>query len=245
MARPRSHSGVLFPKLYFDVEPDEEEIRTDLLLLERKMGDYDLPLQHSKQIIIGDVNEAFLKEKDPLGTTWQRLSDRAAKVPRDGILRRRQTNARMYRAMINRYNYGVNKQGVYLNQSRIPEYFVYHQQDAEGTGGTKVVKVNKAQFLRDVAEEKLRLGKTRIYEGKHNRGQLIEQEAAKNIADKYKSKVEGLYGAGGKVPQRRFLGPSKPAQDKMVETFDDWAKDVIIIYKRGKNVISRSRPGLK
>lgn len=251
MARPRSHAGVLFPKLYFDMEPDEEEVRRDILLLKKKMGDYTLPLQYSKQIMIGDVTLAFTKQKDPVtGEPWRELSARAIKDrqkhgypgPRP-ILRR---STRMYRALINRYNWGVTKEGVYLNQSRLPRneegqsYFVFHQQD--DSSGTQVDETSAA-FKNAATKRFVELSKTRAYEGQPNRGMLLAAEAKKQTRTKLLLGDENLQ--LGNIPRRRMVGPSPDAERQIVEVFDKWAKDVIIIYKRGRNIIVSSRRGMK
>lgn len=245
MARPPAPGGISFPKLYFDVEPDEEEIRTDLMLLSKKMGDYKLPLLRSKTIIIGDVKEAFETETDPRdGKRWDALSLRASKVPRYGKLQRKKTNRRMYRAMISRNNYGVSKEGVFLNQSRIPEYFVYHQQD-EGGSAAPVVTVPKAVRAKMVQREFIALVNRGAYKGKSDRVARLKEDAYATADAKISAGVEGSMAGTGLVPQRRFIGPSPGATNEIKDTFDLWAKDVIIIYKRGKNYIASTRRGLK
>lgn len=228
MARPRSHSGVLFPKIFMDIEPDEEEIRLDLLLLKQRIGDYNKPLQYSKQIIIGDVRRAFLTETDPVtGQKWQALSYRALQVPREGILRRLETGSRLYRSMVNRFNYGVTKQGVYLNQARIPFYAAYHQQDENARGGG-VTRISREAVIKEIK----RLHGLGFARGEPTR---LKQQAVENV------KSEALFDRGGKgeIPQRRFLGPSQDAQNKMVGVFEEWAREAIIIYKRGNILVKR------
>ena len=251
MARPRSISGINFPATHVVVDPTPEQIRQDLMLLEHKMGDYNLPLQRSKQIIIGSVAGAFVKEKDPLGTKWPRLSPSAERVPRMGMLRRRKTNAKLFRDMTNRYNYGVSKEGVYLNTSRVVHYMPYHQQD-DKEGGTDIVKIDRGKFNAAVNQRIVQLFQTRRYEGygKVERLKLLQQDAREEVArDMRKRAGTGatFIGATGlsRIPQRRFLGIDKPSQDQIRDTMDLWAKDVIIIYKRGKNIIQAPKRGLK
>jgi hypothetical protein len=267
VARIRTPRGAMpeisYPKLYFDMEPDEEEVRHDILLLRKKMGDYNLPLQYSKQIIIGDVKKAFLAEKDPRGPKWPALSARAAKVPRFGKLRRMQTNARMYRALINRYNWGVTNEGVYLNVARLPRnedgqiYFPLHQQDDStgGASGSGILKVNREKLLGDIAGRLVELQKTRRYEGQPDRIERLKQDAAYDVQKRYTKEAEdrkeelGLAEeGGGKIPRRRMVGPSVEAEKKIEDVFDAWAKDVITIYKRGGRggvVVMAPRRGLK
>src|SRR5215510_6664013 len=104
----RQATSVNFPRLYFDIEPDEEEIRSDMLLLERNIKDYAKPLQYSKRLIVDDVKETFRLERDPeTGTRWAQLSLSALRVPRYGMLQRRSTNRKMYRAVTSSRTYGV------------------------------------------------------------------------------------------------------------------------------------------
>lgn len=240
MARARrgpSHAGVEFPRVAIIQNPTAEQVRRDIILLQEQIGDYNKPLQHSKQVIIGDVRRAFLTETDPVeGRKWPQLSISAARVPRFGILRRQQTNAKLYRAMVNRFNYGVTKEGVYLNNARIPRYAVYHQQD-ESTG-TGVPRISKEA----VRVEMLRIHRSGFAKGQPDRAKIIARTAVENVAQEAREKLRDQ--GGSRIPQRRFLGPSQPAQNMMVETFDQWAKEAIIIYKRGNALVKARRPGL-
>lgn len=228
MARQRSHAGVLFPRVFLEVEPDPDEIRLDLLLLKQKIGDYNKPLKYSKQIIIDDVKEAFESETDPVtGKKWPELSTRALREPRFGILRRVKTNAKLYRAMINRFNYGVTKEGVYLNQSKIPFYAAYHQQD-DSSGAPKIGR----QALVAEMQRLIKAGVGKTLRTKEERVKEVHAVAMRNLESTANE---------GQIPQRRFIGPSPYAQKLMVGTFDAWAKDAIIIYKRGNTMVKRRR----
>lgn len=268
MARVRTPRGgpvnLLWPKTVFDVEPDEDQIRQDILLLQKKMGDYHLPLQYSKQIIIGDIKKAFLAEKDPRGPAWEKLSDRAKQVPRYGILRRMVSgsNARMYNNLKNRFNWGVTDEGVYLNQSRLPRneegeiYFPYHQQDdaSAQASGSGVIKLPKAKLHGMIQARKNQLAQTRIYEGRADRDKQLTAKAAYDVSVKlHKEDADrreklGLADGMGKLPRRRMIGPSPEAEKQIVKVFDAWAKDVITIYKRGGPhgvVVMSPRRGVK
>ena len=227
---PPQSAAISFPRVTFIMDPTPNQVRRDVLLLEEKIKNYTKPLQYSKQIIIGDVRRAFLTETDPVeGTHWPALSDRAARVPREGMLRRVETNARLYRAMVNRFNYGVTRQGVYLNQARVPFYAVYHQQDdrlqsrisreAVVAEAKRLVKVG---FRKDVKNQEQRLKE-------------IKQQALENV------RSEAEFEKGRRIPRRRFIGPSETAQAQMFRVFDEWAREAIIIYKRGNILVRRAR----
>lgn len=229
MARPRTPSA-LFPGVFFDMDPDPEDVRRDILLLQQRIQNHTKPLQYAKQIIVGDVRRAFLTETDPIeGDAWPALSERASRVPRSGILR---VTGSLYRNMVNRNNYGVTREGVYLNQSRIPFYAAFHQQDdsaalrGEGMSREKVM----AEFKRLVGR-----GFRADVTNKHQRAKEVLAQAKINV------KADMQFEGGGGIPRRRFIGPSPEAQKKIVTVFDEWAREAIIIYKRGNILVRRAR----
>lgn len=229
MARPRTPSA-LFPGVFFDMDPDPEDVRRDILLLQQRIQNHTKPLQYAKQIIVGDVRRAFLTETDPIeGDAWPALSERASRVPRSGILR---VTGSLYRNMVNRNNYGVTREGVYLNQSRIPFYAAFHQQDdstalrGEGMSREKVM----AEFKRLVGR-----GFRADVTNKHQRAKEVLEQAKINV------KADMQFEGGGGIPRRRFIGPSPEAQKKIVTVFDEWAREAIIIYKRGNILVRRAR----
>jgi hypothetical protein len=228
-ARP---SGVQFPVVVFDMEPDEEEFRLDMMLFAQNVSDYSKPLRYSKQIIIEDTKKTFRLERDPeTGDKWKPLSDRALRVPRYGILQRRSTRRFMYRSVTNKNHYGISKAGVWFNQSKLPEYAVYHQQDEKAAGGRAVT------LTKGAIEQRAR--SIQAYEQKHKlrptSGKGLVTRAIRELREEA---TEGT----GEIPQRRFLGVSKLAQRDLIGTFDAWAKDAIIIYKRGSSLVSARRP---
>ena len=263
MARPRSHAGVGFPSTNFVMDPTPEQLRQDLLLLEHKMGDYRKPLQFSKLLIIGSVTKAFTTETDPVdGKKWPELSERAESVARYGKLRRVKTSARMYRIVTNPQNWGVTKEGVFLNASRMPEYFVYHQQDDRKTsGGTDVLKLTKPQIAKLQATIQSRtkqlLQGSRMYEGlppaareASMRAHVARQESGKLRKEAgLGSEYVGAGTGAGEIPQRRFIGVDGATVEEIRRVMDKWARDVIIIYKRGGtksvNLTMAHRPGMK
>ena len=229
MPRRRSAGSANFPRVFFDMEPDAEELRHDLLLLERQISDYDAPLQYSKRLIIEDVKETFRIERDPVtGRNWPALSERAEREPHIGILRRRRTNAKMYRAAVAKNNYGVTKQGVFFNQSRLPNYAAVHQQD--DTSGTPKINMNvsKAELINEISR--------RRKAGYKERGPSEIKAAAKHILDNRRIDAEG-----GGVPQRRFMGVSPYTQNLIIGTMNQWAEDAIIIYRRQGLTVKRRR----
>lgn len=235
---PRAPASVVFPRFVFDIEPDEEEIRKDLMLFQGNIKDYRKPLQYSKQVIIADTNAAFIGETDPItGRKWDALSDRALRVPRYGILRRRETGARLHRAMINRNNYGVSSEGIWLHQERIPEYAGIHQQDDSVIGSQKIT-VSKEEIVAQ-AMVRIKGGARRFYSD----AEILEESRRKVYEDKRNALIDANKGgkAPGTIPQRRFLGPSPAAVKRIEGTFDEWAKDAIIIYKRGTSLVRRAR----
>ena len=232
---PAQPSLVSFPKFTFLMDPTPETVRRDILLLERKIKDYSKPLQYSKQIIIGDIRVAFLTETDPVtGAKWDRLSDRAEREAHLGVLRRTRTNAKMYRAVTNRFNYGVTRQGVYLNQSRVPFYANYHQQDDAGVGSMRISN-------EEIIAERKRLFTAGAFRTERNaaaRIALIKKQATENVRSMKQDEMRDK--GQGRIPQRRFIGPSQAAQEKLFGVFDEWAQDAITIYKRG-NILVRRR----
>jgi hypothetical protein len=226
----RTPAMLTFPEGRFIMEPSAEQVRRDILLLERNISDYLKPLQYSKQLIIDDVKEAFSSERDPIdGSSWPALSQRAEQVPRFGMLQRIKTNRRMYRAVTNKNSYGVTKKGVYLNNAvvfRMAPYAGYHQQDdrvPEGKPSNEaIIAERKRLFARGF--------------GSKERTQAERIARIKEQADINLQQIDA-----GKIPQRRFLGPSKYSQELISKVFDRWAKDAIIIYRRGGTLVARRR----
>jgi len=247
MARARQSAGqVLFPGSRLVVDPSPEQIRRDLMLLERNISDYNLPLAYSKQALIDDVKAAFDSEVDPVtGIAWKKLSDRAAREARVGILQRTVHNRRMYRAVTSKQNWGVTKQGVFINTRsvlRVAPYAPLHQQDdkLEGPSGTVMERSFKAMGIKS---------KTDIVKMASARAASTGRSAKFHIAEvlseaKSGEHLEASERGGGRIPQRRFIGPSPYTQDKLVKVFDRWASNAIIIYRRGGTVIvSKRRAG--
>lgn len=229
MARPRSPSSVSFPGVTFLMDPTPDQVRRDVLLLEQRIKKHSKPLQYAKQIIVGDVRRAFLTETDPVdGVHWPYLSERAARVPREGILR---VSGKLYRQMVNRNNYGVTRQGVFLNQSRIPFYAVYHQQDDEVAGGALSREKVLSEFKRLVGR-----GFRADVKNKQQRAKEVLEQAKSNVRAE-----QAFEGGGGRIPRRRFIGPSPEAQKKIEVVFNEWAAETIIIYKRGNILVRRAR----
>ncbi len=231
MPRRRSVGNVSFPKVVFIMEPDEDELRHDLLLLERQISDYDKPLAYSKEFIIEDVKKTFRMERDPVdGKKWPALSDRAERVPRYGILQRKSTRRAMYRSVTARNHYGITKEGVFFNQSTLPEYAGAHQQD-ERIPPPEFTKDTIYAAAKDIQKYREEKG-LKPFTGT----QLVAQ-----ARQKLQFEREDLEG-DGKIPQRRFMGVSGPAGVQIRKAFDDWAKDAIIIYRRGGRLIKARRP---
>lgn len=228
---PRPPAGnITFPRPIFIMDPTPEQVRRDIMLLERNIQGYTKPLQLTKQIFIDDVKSAFYNETDPItGKKWPALSDRAARVPRLGILRRSETNARMFRAVVNKNAWGVSKGGVFLNTTRVPFYAAYHQQDEKRATSLKVSRAA-------IVKEAKRLAGVGFAKGDPDRLNRIKLQAIENV------KSEAQFERGTReIPQRRFIGPSPKAEKLIVDTMDEWARDAIIIYKRGNRLVRRAR----
>lgn len=233
MARTRRQSvgAISYPNVVFIMEPDEEELRHDLMLLSRQISDYNKPLRHSKEYIIEDTKKTFRLERDPVdGRKWDELSDRAARVPRYGILQRKQTRRAMYRSVTSKNSYGISKEGVWFNASRVPEYAGAHQQDE---------RLPPPTFTKDTVYAAAK--DIQAYRAQHGlkplRGTELVRQAQEKLGLEHKSRMEE-----GKIPQRRFMGVSQLAQRQIQGTFDAWAQDAIIIYKRGGKLIKARRP---
>ena len=247
MARARRGiaGGLNFPSVFLDVEPDEEEIRRDIMLLKHNISDYSKPLTYSKQIIIDDVKNTFETETDPkTGKKWPALSDRARRVPRYGILQRIETRRAMYRAATSKRNYGISRGGVYINSQSIVNaapYAPYHQQDDTLP---RAQSITQAQLTSRVIAERKRLvaaGFGTHYHSRAERLQRIKEVAVENVKSDIEDEARGI----GEIPQRRFLGVSEYSQGLLVKTFDRWASDAIIIYKRGKTMVLSKRRGFE
>lgn len=234
--RRRSVGSVSFPRVIFVMEPDEDELRHDLLLLEKQISDYDLPLKHSKQYIIDDVKRTFKLERDPVdGKKWPELSRRAELVPRYGMLQRKSTRRAMYRSVTARNNYAVSREGVSFNAGGnppVPDYAGAHQQDD---------RLPPPAFTKDTIYAAAK--DIQAYRAKHKLRPLRGTELVAKAQEKLHLERETLMNEG-KIPQRRFMGVSQVAQRQIQTTFDDWAKDAIIIYKRGGRFIRARRPTL-
>lgn len=227
---PQPAGVITFPRPIFIMEPSAEQVRRDIMLLESNIKGYTKPLQLTKQIFIDDVKESFYNEKDPItGQKWPALSLRASRVPRLGILRRSETNARMFRSVVNKNAWGVSKGGVFLNTSRVPFYAAYHQQDESTSTGMKLSRAA-------VVKEAKRLAGVGFARGDKDRLNRIKLQAIENV----KSEMQFDKGKG-EIPQRRFIGPSPKAERTVVEIMDEWATDAIIIYKRGNRLVRRAR----
>lgn len=244
MARPRQSVGtVTFPGSRLIVDPTPEQVRRDLLLLQRNIKGYEPVLQLSKQDLIEDVKNAFESETDPVsGQHWKALSARAQLEPRFGILQRTKTNRRMYRAVTGASRWGISKQGVFLNTRsvlRMAPYAPLHQQDdklpAVGLRGLSQAKLNSL-----VLAERKRLmtaGFGTHFRSNAERASRIKEVAASNV----KANLEEEAAAGHTLPQRRFIGPSEYTQGLIRKHFDRWASNAIIIYKRGGKMIAARR----
>lgn len=235
MARMRRQSvgAIETPRVVFYMDPSPEQLRHDLLLLSRRISDYNLPLKYSKDYIIEDVKKTFRLERDPVdGSKWPPLSRRAELVPRYGMLQRKSTRRAMYRSVTARNAYRVSKEGVSFNSSRVPKYAGAHQQDD---------RLPPPAFTLDTIYA--RAMEIREYNIKHNlplmRGPELRDKAIKSLKDEHDARQ-----SEGKIPQRRFMGVSAFANQQLQNVFDDWAKDAIIIYKRGGRMIRARRPSL-
>lgn len=234
MARSRRQSvgGINTPRVVFVMNPDEQQLRHDLLLLSRKISDYNKPLLHSKEYIIEDTKKTFRLERDPeTGNKWPALSPRAKRVPRYGMLQRLKTRRAMYRSVTAKNHYGISKEGVWFNQRTVPDYAGLHQQDERIPPKpitTQAIAVRSKEIFEQHKKDNLRTSGRDIV----------------NLA-KAALRAEAEQAAGeGKIPQRRFMGVSQFANAQIQRTFDDWASDAIIIYKRGGKHIKSKRPNL-
>ena len=244
MARARTAPGAItFPGSRLVVSPSPEQIRRDLLLLARNIKDYEKPLMLSKQSLIDDVKASFESETDPVtGAGWKALSERAAREPRMGILQRTIHNRRMYRAVTSKQNWGVSKQGVFINVRsviRMAPYAPLHQQDDKLASGG-LPKLSQAKLDSLVLAERKRLVAAKFgthYRSQAERIQRIRDVAVKNV----KANLEEEHRAAHRIPQRRFIGPSEYTKNLLVKQFDQWAEDAIIIYRRGGRVVVRRR----
>lgn len=229
MPRRRSVGSLSTPKVIFVQEPSPEQLRHDLLLFERNISDYNKPLLHSKEYIIEDVKKTFRLERDPVtGDKWPALSERADRVPRYGMLQRKKTRRAMYRSVTAKNNYGISKQGVWFNQRTVPDYAGLHQQD------DRIPK--KTITTSDIQTRMIKIHKDSIKAGElPPKGSILIARAKNELEDELKKK--------GEIPQRRFMGVSGLASNQIQKTFDAWASDAIIIYRRGGQMVKARRAG--
>ena len=147
-----------------------------------------------------------------------------------GILQRTIHNRRMYRAVTSKQNWGVSKQGVFINVRsvvRMAPYAPLHQQDDKLAGGGPTISQAKLNSL--VLAERKRLYSAGF--GTHHRSQAerlqrIKEQAVENVKENVAEEARSAH----RIPQRRFIGPSEYTRNLLIKHIDQWASDAIIIY---------------